>query len=418
VLQEVFSTNPGDSQQQVGPNPRAFDITTLMQSLEGQIVVVSFEAQHDLFGVLTVNLDEVQLLIERGPGGDTDGDWTDDGCDPCTDTDDDGFGDPGHTFNVCPTDNCPALPNALQVDGDSDGLGNLCDICPDDSDPLQTDSDGDGAGDACDCQILDPDDRTPGDIAFVTVERVSATETLLSWPGGGGADAYSITRGSVSSLGVGSYGGCIIEGWTSTTYTDVLALAPGEGAFYLVQAQNFDCGLGTPGLASTELQRVVGAGACSGVTPTDVYPWAEATILGVVTVGNLTDVSASDDSVERIAEEETGGNPSSRMSVLEHHYTIVVPAGDIVELHIEGYRSNTFDGDDFAFEYSTDGGSIWSPIAMSPLPHSDDDVDLVGALPSSLSGSVLFRIVDTDRTGGNTSLDSVSIDELFVRSVQ
>jgi hypothetical protein len=38
-------------------------------------------------------------------------------------------------------------------------------------------------------------------------------------------------------------------------------------------------------------------------------------------------------------------------------------------------------------------------------------------LPSSLSGSVILRVIDTDRTPGNRDLDSISIDQLFIRSV-
>ena len=38
-------------------------------------------------------------------------------------------------------------------------------------------------------------------------------------------------------------------------------------------------------------------------------------------------------------------------------------------------------------------------------------------LSTTPSGSILVRVVDTDRTAGHQDLDSVSVDELFVRSV-
>jgi hypothetical protein len=47
-------------------------------------------------------------------------------------------------------DNCPALPNVAQADGDSDNVGDLCDNCIGDPNSGQGDLDGDGAGDACD----------------------------------------------------------------------------------------------------------------------------------------------------------------------------------------------------------------------------------------------------------------------------
>lgn len=70
---------------------------------------------------------------------DADGDGIGDSCDVCTDTDGDGYGDPGYPMNQCMPDNCPSIANADQSDGDGDGLGDSCDVC--------TDSDDDGYGD-------------------------------------------------------------------------------------------------------------------------------------------------------------------------------------------------------------------------------------------------------------------------------
>jgi hypothetical protein len=50
----------------------------------------------------------------------------------CVDSDGDGYGDPGHPENTCPTDNCPEIYNPDQEDSDGDNVGDSCDICPDD----------------------------------------------------------------------------------------------------------------------------------------------------------------------------------------------------------------------------------------------------------------------------------------------
>jgi len=62
---------------------------------------------------------------------DADADDIGDACDSCTDTDGDGFGNPGYAANTCDEDNCPDIPNPDQTDTDGDGAGDLCDICPD-----------------------------------------------------------------------------------------------------------------------------------------------------------------------------------------------------------------------------------------------------------------------------------------------
>ena len=116
-------------------------------------------------------------LIQNVDQADADGDGAGDVCDDCTDTDGDGYGNPGFPHNTCDEDNCPSISNPGQEDEDGDGTGDVCDDCTDtdgdgygnpgfpntcDEDncpsienPGQEDLDGDGAGDICDnCPCL------------------------------------------------------------------------------------------------------------------------------------------------------------------------------------------------------------------------------------------------------------------------
>lgn len=88
---------------------------------------------------------------------DLDGDGPGDDCDPCTDTDGDGFGNAGFPANTCPLDTCPFVSDPLQLDADGDGVGNVCDNCPTIANASQLDSDFDGVGDPCDACPGAPD---------------------------------------------------------------------------------------------------------------------------------------------------------------------------------------------------------------------------------------------------------------------
>ncbi len=187
---------------------------------------------------------------------DGDRDGLGDACDNCPavfnfaqrDGDMDGVG------SIC--DNCPKSSNPFQSDADGDGVGNLCDSCPQDSDPEQIDSDLDGVGDSCDCRRLNPDIRPPAEVGEVLVDSQGSGQLALSWAPVAGADAYAVIRGDVSALLEGSYGTCVIEEQTVTTFEDSDLPAPGGVFVYMVHGRSTRCGLGTLGFASNEEERI------------------------------------------------------------------------------------------------------------------------------------------------------------------
>ena len=94
---------------------------------------------------------------------DSDGDGLGDACDGCpTDPDNDVDLDlycVGTGFNspmLGDQDSCPFLYNQSQLDGDGDGVGDVCDNCAAAGNPGQEDEDDDGLGDACDPCLGDP----------------------------------------------------------------------------------------------------------------------------------------------------------------------------------------------------------------------------------------------------------------------
>jgi N-acetylneuraminic acid mutarotase len=343
---------------------------------------------------------------------DADGDGIADACDVCpldplNDGDNDG---------ICGSvDNCPSESNHAQLDSDADGLGELCDNCPLVANVNQADSDDDAAGDACDCQPSDPTDRKPVEATPLSVGKTGTTANL-SWPPVGDTDSYSVSRGDLASKGTSQYGTCQADGLPSPSYDDTAVPSPGQGFFYLVQAQNYDCGLGSLGTTSSEQQRTnSNPSACGGVSVADAHASSQSTTLGTVT-GTLANTQSSNDQYETITEVlSSGGNPANRFSELEQRFTITVGSGTKKELHVEGFRSSSTDGDDFRFEYSTDGVNF-TPVTLT-FPLADDNVDRIATLPGSLTGAVTLRAVDTDRTAGHQTLDTVTIDELWIRAV-
>jgi hypothetical protein len=345
---------------------------------------------------------------------DSDLDEVGDSCDPCPG---DAVNDPDGDDICASVDNCPTISNALQADADGDMVGNLCDSCPYDSDPGQQDADGDGVGDACDCQPPDPNDRQPGEVSGIRVFRTSSG-VRIAWRPTGVEDVYSVSRGLISSLDSGSYGDCLIEGIGSEGFEDTGSFPPGEGFFYLIQAQHFGCPLGTLGFTSSEEERINGnAGTCQGLPHTDVYADSEESIFGSVS-GSLAGTLASDNVLEQLTEETTGGNPADRFTRLEHRWTFQVPGGSKVELHDESFHTVSADNDDFVFEYSTDGTNFTTITNQTRIAFVPD-ADVVFRLPDALSGTVIIRVVDTMRQPGPgaTSQDTISIDELFIRSI-
>ncbi len=84
--------------------------------------------------------------------------------------------------NTC--DNCLAIANADQADGDGDGRGNVCDNCVSVSNPTQVDSDFDGQGDACDA-----DDDNDGILDGADNCRVAANSGQEDGDGDGAGNA-------------------------------------------------------------------------------------------------------------------------------------------------------------------------------------------------------------------------------------
>ena len=150
-----------------------------------------------------------------------------------------------------------------------------------------------------------------------------------------------------------------------------------------------------------------------GPAAIDDTPNSDIIISGTITSGSYASTVVSDNSYEAIREIRQG-NTSTGKSLLEHKWTINVTGGSDVSFHVEAYRTANTEGDNFVFAYSTDNVTYTNLLTVTKT--ADDNILQSATLPSSLSGTVYIRVQDTDRTKGRTSLDTIYIDQIFIRS--
>ena len=156
---------------------------------------------------------------------------------------------------------------------------------------------------------------------------------------------------------------------------------------------------GSDGETKTDYITVTEPGVTTFVTAN-----GETSVVGSVS-GTFANTAASDGVNQVITEVAYTGHPRKTYSYLEHRWSFDLPAGGEATFHLEASRSDNSDGDNMVFAYSTDG-AIWTNLAtVSSATEQSFNVPL-----GVLSGAVTVRVVDSDRTWGNSSMDSVNVD--------
>jgi|GEM_PF-1149855 len=151
-----------------------------------------------------------------------------------------------------------AMPGvARAADTDGDGVDDAADNCPAAPNADQLDADADGAGDVCDCGPA-----SGGSISIpseVTGLTIAPGKILLTWtsaaPGAGHGTVHDVLRGVIGELpvGAGPSETCLPPGGFDASAIDTETPAPGQGFWYLVRARNA-CGAGAYGSSSSDDQ--------------------------------------------------------------------------------------------------------------------------------------------------------------------
>jgi hypothetical protein len=132
---------------------------------------------------------------------------------------------------------------------------------------------------------------------------------------------------------------------------------------------------------------------------------------GTVT-GSYTDTQAKDSSYEVIEEVPVRPN-SNAHSILEHKWLFDVPGSGPLSFHINAYRDDYDEADNFAFAYSTDDVSYTEMLTVTKT--ADDGMYQTYTLPDSVSGTVYILVSDTNHDRKELVLGQVHVDHMFIR---
>jgi hypothetical protein len=138
-----------------------------------------------------------------------------------------------------------------------------------------------------------------------------------------------------------------------------------------------------------------------------------STARGTRSSGSFEQTWADDNAYEVLTEAVHWSNPAKRRRLLEHTWRFDVAAGSQYVFKVNAYRAGT--EDHFAFAFSRDNVVFTRMVTVSAT--TDNDMPQTYVFPQDIAGTVYVRVEDTDRTAGDTQLDSVFVDFLAITTL-
>ena len=132
-------------------------------------------------------------------------------------------------------------------------------------------------------------------------------------------------------------------------------------------------------------------------------------------LGKVTTTATSDDLRLAITEgliRSTSGT-SSRTSALDGYQWQFDNLVNASQLQFEGYRTANGENDSFQVLVSSNNGGSWSSVLTVS---NTSETTLTANLPTAISGSALVKVIDTNRSNGSTTLDTLYVDRLALLS--
>ena len=146
--------------------------------------------------------------------------------------------------------------------------------------------------------------------------------------------------------------------------------------------------------------------------PSFVDHFAVGELRGSGTVaGSYTDTHSDDGITQSVREVSSRGKKSNRYSYLEKTWEFSITPGALVTLYANAWSSGSSDEDKFVFSWSNDNITFLNLFEVSS---TDSNNQQEANIPSD--GTLYIRVQDTDRGQGNRALDTIFVDQLYIRT--
>jgi chitodextrinase len=199
--------------------------------------------------------------------------------------------------------------------------------------------------------------------------------------------------------------GCVSSGWKSSNSHTISGLAANTAYTFNVTARD------QAGNMTNASPNVTASTMAAPPPPPagQVVASSDTVIAGVVS-GTYSATQSDDAAFQSIREVESGGKKGKRYSYLEHRWNFSLSSSQNVVVTTNAWSSGSGDGDQFKFEYSVNGGRSWG--ALFTINSTSNSNVQTFAIPGAQSGSLIVRVVDTNRVAGKLEMNTVYVDRL------